>query len=427
MRSREKTVFLILVVFSSALISSVSLPVFADSGTYGKPFESVKDQILKEEPSPQESERKEETPAPATAARPTEMPPSAQQPRPAQAPQPGVKVLTPAEVKTIKTEPATEVSKVTQKVSEETITRTMPSHFKSLQSLIKDAKKNIKTLDQEIHNRETETDIRSHYDKGQALRQEGKLEEAKQEMKKVVELSSDSKFKRYIRKSDRRRRIQAKEEAEREKQRAEEKRQREMEKQRRAEEKARIAAERKARKEQEKAEREKRKAEEKRQRALEKERRAKRQDRMSSPAPSRKSMEEKAEREKQRAEEKRQREMEKQRRAEEKARIAAERAARKEKEKAEREKRKAEEKAKREAAKRAKKQAIENKKMQEEREKARIVSEKEQEILVHHNKGNQLYEQGDYEGARVEWDKALKISEEPIMAEHFKKLKKQKK
>ena len=89
-------------------------------------------------------------------------------------------------------------------VDKQVIAENMPSHNMRLQQLIKEAQKNIKFLDVEIKNKKVESEVRSHYEKGQMYQRRGDLRKAQKEMKKVVELSKSSQFRKYARREDQR-------------------------------------------------------------------------------------------------------------------------------------------------------------------------------------------------------------------------------
>ncbi|HPS21080.1 MAG TPA: hypothetical protein PKY78_08860, partial [Candidatus Omnitrophota bacterium] len=87
-------------------------------------------------------------------------------------------------------------------IAEKSIAKSLPSYAGNLQQLINDAKKNIKTLDTELKNQQKAEQLREHYNRGEQLIKERDFDGAKQEMQKVVDLSKDDDFQKYVKKAD---------------------------------------------------------------------------------------------------------------------------------------------------------------------------------------------------------------------------------
>ena len=77
------------------------------------------------------------------------------------------------------------------------------SYSKSLKEIVREAEANLKKVDQELQKQQAARTIRESAAKGDELYKEGKLEEAKEEYKKAVDLSKEPAVKKHIKESER--------------------------------------------------------------------------------------------------------------------------------------------------------------------------------------------------------------------------------
>jgi len=90
-------------------------------------------------------------------------------------------------------------------IKSENVKELLPSYSYNLKRLIREAERNLKKVTEEIKekelldkNQEAENLVRGHFEKGNLLHQEGKLEEAKKEWQKVLDITKDPEMKKYI-------------------------------------------------------------------------------------------------------------------------------------------------------------------------------------------------------------------------------------
>lgn len=109
------------------------------------------------------------------------------------------------------------------------------SYTLNLKQLVKEAEKNIKKVEGEIEereiencNRQREDEIRKHFERGNTLYKEGKLEEAKIEWQKALKISKDPEIRDYIRGSEKRAKQEELERRKKLKKKEERKRQKEL-------------------------------------------------------------------------------------------------------------------------------------------------------------------------------------------------------
>ena len=123
-------------------------------------------------------------------------------------------------------ENALEEEKEKLEINPEIIKKNVPAYTASLKQLIEEAERWIEKLGEEIkdvkmfeRNQDKETKAREHYAKATILYQQGKLEEAKKELEKVIETAKEPEMEDYIywREKQSKKEHQAKEEKEKEK------------------------------------------------------------------------------------------------------------------------------------------------------------------------------------------------------------------
>jgi len=93
-------------------------------------------------------------------------------------------------------------------INEKIIEKELPFYSYSIKELIEKVEKNIKKADKEIRdkklrekNLDRELAIRKHYVEGMYLYKHGKLEEARKEFLKALEISKDPEMEGYIKES----------------------------------------------------------------------------------------------------------------------------------------------------------------------------------------------------------------------------------
>ena len=260
-------------------------------------------------------------------------------------------------------------------IQPEAVAKTMPAYKFTLKQLIEEARRNILRVEEDIRqqeilerNKTREAEIREHFEKGNALYQEGKLKEAKKEWEEVLRITGDPEMKNYIRQAEK---IARKEDLSRQK--------------KEAEEKARLAAEAK--------EKERLEVEQKHQSELARKQEEQRQQaeliRQKQEELARQQQEELARKEQERLQKEEQAKLEKQKQeeelgrqkqeAEEKARLAAEQKA---KEEEEVQRRKQEELARKEQERLQKEEQAKLEKQRREEELAKKKKELEEKKMA---------------------------------------------
>lgn len=102
-------------------------------------------------------------------------------------------------------------------ISSENIEKTLPAYNANLKKIIEEAERNIARIDGELkkreavkRNEEREAKVREHFEAGNKLHAEGRLEEAKVEWEKALEITRDPEMRGYIKESEKRARKEEK-------------------------------------------------------------------------------------------------------------------------------------------------------------------------------------------------------------------------
>lgn len=93
-----------------------------------------------------------------------------------------------------------------EEVDSNAIDKAMPFYKFSLKDLVRRSEQNIKKIDGELkkeeifrQNQEKEKIARDHFEKANALYEQGNLKEAKKEWEEVIKITKDPKMKEYLR------------------------------------------------------------------------------------------------------------------------------------------------------------------------------------------------------------------------------------
>lgn len=110
-------------------------------------------------------------------------------------------------VETVQTQKQPAVEEIV--IPAEEVEKALPRYSMNLKRLLEEAKRNITKVDEEIlrrklveRNRGREAEINEHFDRGNRLYEEGRLEEAKVEWQKTLEISKHPEMKEYIRRAE---------------------------------------------------------------------------------------------------------------------------------------------------------------------------------------------------------------------------------
>lgn len=94
-----------------------------------------------------------------------------------------------------------EEEKIKIEISEKEIASKVPSYKTDLKDIVREAESNIKKIDDALKAEDAEKGAKEHYDKGSALYNEGKFEEAGKEWDAALGLAKEREFRKCIRAS----------------------------------------------------------------------------------------------------------------------------------------------------------------------------------------------------------------------------------